>query len=910
VNKSQRDRRPFAGGQGKAWQIVGRATAWVASGLAVGALIAFTVADLVLGRLGANLSGEISLPALAKLLLSAALAGPTTWSLPGLGVKVPFNGADLVQGVPLSAIGLLAPAGATLVAVLGAWASAGRPARHRTKVNIGVTFACWSTFVFMGAGSHDLRAAEVGTSLSGVALGASAAIAIAWLALYVVHLASVLLRRLALRRAAVLASAFSLLLVATVPSHAGALEPAPEPAPTAELEVADEYAAAGVDAAYADLQQESGNISERALDPFDGTANFITTSSALGQNPRAWLIAHSALFAIPQMDESLAVGVRRVDDRGSARVSFDQQYQGLPVDGGRVVVHLNVTETRVVAVSNSLFPDVQLPTTAPTRTAADATAAARVALPGGRSVEEPRLVVLPGQGTGPTGRADILAWRVWLANEDTSVSNLYYVQARGYGIAHVVTRRQPLDRRVFDSNNTSRIFRTSDLVRSEGGAPSDIAEADRLYWNTGRVSNFYSTNFGQGINHDDGRIFREKGNSRVYYGGQINAFWNGEGTGYTDGMTGLDIVGHEWTHAVTETSAGVAYSDASGAINESYSDIMGEMVELFATGSTDWLVGTDAPSGPLRSMKNPAAYGQPGDLRDYKITCSDNGGVHANSGISNRAFYLLSTRIGTDKAMRIFYYALTHFLPQRPNFTTLRVATAKAADELYPPASNSPRAAVISSWNDVGVDGHRKSPTADCGCTINLSLTGSGLAALDPAGPSANTIKATLYRLRDSRMPNTIVGRYYQEVWSQTTGRMAKLAVQYPDVREAVSRFVQDAQPGLQALVSGQGGQSRVTQAQVNQLNTVLDTYIARAPDSILAQTLRRERTKVHLQVLVGMTYSQAEAELERQIVIATASRTVQTNRRGVETLDTDTCGDGTCSDDGIESLLPPSYYE
>ena len=226
--------------------------------------------------------------------------------------------------------------------------------------------------------------------------------------------------------------------------------------------------------------------------------------------------------------------------------------------------------------------------------------------------------------------------------------------------------------------------------------------------------------------------------SRVHFGsGYNNAFWNGSNMTYGDGdgssftpLTTIDICGHEMTHGVTERSANLTYSKESGALNESWSDIMGSMVELYADGgvvSADtWKIGEDAytpgTSGDaLRSMSNPNSVGDPDhySLRLYSGTCTpsnanDQCGVHTNSSISNHAYYLIAAGgtnrvsgiavpgIGTSAAEKIFYRALTVYMTSGTNFAGARTATLNAATDLYGSGSTQYNG-VAQGWCAVGV---------------------------------------------------------------------------------------------------------------------------------------------------------------------------------------------------------------
>ncbi len=151
-------------------------------------------------------------------------------------------------------------------------------------------------------------------------------------------------------------------------------------------------------------------------------------------------------------------------------------------------------------------------------------------------------------------------------------------------------------------------------------------------------------------------------------------YGDGDGTQFTP-LTTIDICGHEMTHGVTERTANLTYAKESGALNESMSDVMGSMVELYADGGTvtgnTWKIGEDAytpgTSGDaLRRMDNPNAVGDPDhySLRLYPGTCTpsnanDQCGVHTNSSITNHTFYLIAAG-GTNRVSGIVGYRNRH----------------------------------------------------------------------------------------------------------------------------------------------------------------------------------------------------------------------------------------------------------
>ncbi len=209
------------------------------------------------------------------------------------------------------------------------------------------------------------------------------------------------------------------------------------------------------------------------------------------------------------------------------------------------------------------------------------------------------------------------------------------------------------------------------------------------------------------------------GEGVMYYGDGLppNVTVGGQHVNYLAGA--LDIVAHELTHGVTDYTSELIYEGESGALNESFSDVMATGVEFyFQPGKADYLAGEDVfTPGGIRSLQSPTAFGDPDHYSIRYTGSADNGGVHTNSGISNNAFYLAIEggrhRLGAtvqgvgaanrEQIERIFYRAFTAFLPPSATFSQARAATVQAARELYNPGSAA-ETAVIQAWNAVGVN--------------------------------------------------------------------------------------------------------------------------------------------------------------------------------------------------------------
>ncbi|MEU0090291.1 M4 family metallopeptidase [Kribbella sp. NPDC006257] len=284
-----------------------------------------------------------------------------------------------------------------------------------------------------------------------------------------------------------------------------------------------------------------------------------------------------------------------------------------------------------------------------------------------------------------------------------------------------------LHRSVHDAQHETSLPGT--LVRAEGAEAVEDAAVNEAYDGTGATWTMYKECFDRDSIDGAGLPLI----STVHYDRDYaNAFWDGSQMVFGDGdgeifggFTGsVDVTGHELTHGVTQYTANLAYEGQSGALNESISDVFGSLAKQHHLGQTaadaDWLIGAGifrpgVQGVALRSMAAPGtAYDdprlgkdpQPAHMSDYVETTEDNGGVHINSGIPNRAFYLVATALGGNawsEAGRIWYATLTSGdLPETVDFTTFATATQAAATTLYGP--NSPQqTAVTTAWQQVGV---------------------------------------------------------------------------------------------------------------------------------------------------------------------------------------------------------------
>jgi Zn-dependent metalloprotease len=281
-------------------------------------------------------------------------------------------------------------------------------------------------------------------------------------------------------------------------------------------------------------------------------------------------------------------------------------------------------------------------------------------------------------------------------------------------------------RTIFDAQNGTDL--PGKLVRGEGDPPTEDVAVTEAYDGSGSTYDLFSEVFGRNSIDDQGLRL----DSTVHFERDYNnAFWDGSQMVYGDGdgeiferfTKSIDVIGHELTHGVTQYEAALVYRNQPGALNESMSDVFGSLVKQWVLNQTaeeaDWIIGeglfTPNVNGVgLRSMKAPGtAYDdpvlgkdpQPGHMKDIYKGRQDSGGVHINSGIPNRAFYLAAVEIGGyawEKAGQIWYTALRDRLKSQSKFADAAKITIAVAGELYGENSNEQNA-VRNAWKTVGV---------------------------------------------------------------------------------------------------------------------------------------------------------------------------------------------------------------
>ena len=404
-----------------------------------------------------------------------------------------------------------------------------------------------------------------------------------------------------------------------------------------------------------------------------------------------------------------------------SRLRFEQNYQGLPVWPSEIGIHLNKTGN-VTLMNGSYLTQQRRPfNVKPVVTADMAQEKALKTKPSNTKVtQKPVLIIYL-----PSAR---LAWKLELEvsldkrlmivvdalNGDilTEFNQIHNAAATGSGV-DLLGQTRPLN--LFEENGQYSMVNTSksmyDAATKEGVIlVYDLANQERK---SGKPQLIQSNNPNAGFLPDavsaasnlsetyDYYLERHQRNSLNGKGGNMvcivrlqrgfkNAYWDGTAMYFGDGLpfaASLDVVAHELSHGVIQHTANLVYQNQSGALNEAFADIFGEMVEARQNGGkNDWLLGTNV--GEIaRSMSRPEDYSQPSHMNNYQHLPNteegDNGGVHINSGIINHAYYLFAQNVGVKDAEKVFYRALSKHLLKNSQFIDARLAVLNSAKELF-----------------------------------------------------------------------------------------------------------------------------------------------------------------------------------------------------------------------------------
>ena len=438
--------------------------------------------------------------------------------------------------------------------------------------------------------------------------------------------------------------------------------------------------------------------------PFNGVVS--DTPEGVAYN---FLTEYAALFGTSYKPEYSIT--RTLTDEVGYSVKVRQSVQGIPVYAGEMVVRID-KDLQVTGVNGEVSSNLSNLSTKPKTTEQQATETAISVVEKNRKVdgvllqtESSGLWVYNPKLIGEPGNTNKLVWKIEVTggSSNNSVRELVLVDAITGAVSLSFTKiMHAKERLVYDSENIPNDdLPGTNLVRSEG-EPSVNVDVDAAYDYSGDTYDFYKKYHGRDSLDGTGMPlistvrFCSLSSSCPYQ----NAFWNGSQMTYGEGFAADDVVAHELTHGVTEFTSNLIYLNQSGAINESFSDIWGELVDLTNSGGTDnnavrWELGEDIPGiGAIRNLKDPGIHGDPDKITSSNYYCgtSDNGGVHTNSGVGNKAAYLMVDgatfngttveKIGFKRTAKIFYRAQTSYLTSGSTYENLYEALNSSCSDL------------------------------------------------------------------------------------------------------------------------------------------------------------------------------------------------------------------------------------
>lgn len=435
-------------------------------------------------------------------------------------------------------------------------------------------------------------------------------------------------------------------------------------------------------------------------------------------------------------------GIQR-DASGASHARIDERIHGRRVIGGELIIHADARGD-VFMVNGQLVPESARANAEQPKL--DAAAALGVAMASLEAVSSSLLGSAELVYVVDGDDALRLAWAEEVRWQDDA-GERHHEEIFADATDGVLLTRHPkthsaLYREVFDAKGAFEGppagIPQGTLLFREGGRSED-AIAMAAYENVGRAWEFYATKLDRdGIDGRGGKTqvtvhLGQSFDNALYtgiVGGNFLAFGDGSGTRFAPLAKSLDIVAHEYTHAVTNHTAALVYLNDAGAINEAMSDIMGAATEAHALGGVSnktWMLGEDVftptiEGDALRYLDSPT---KDGVSCDWYPECAkppvvDNGGVHTRSGVANLAFKLLVTGgvhprhkaargarpvmvdgVGLDDATKIFYTALTSYMTSSADYFQARVATVEAAKRLFGEDSRQ-ATSTRAAWDAVG----------------------------------------------------------------------------------------------------------------------------------------------------------------------------------------------------------------
>ncbi len=479
------------------------------------------------------------------------------------------------------------------------------------------------------------------------------------------------------------------------------------------------------------------------------------------------------VYGIRNAASELSVERLDLDKLGQKHVRMKQQYEGLPVFGGQLISHFD-TDGVLSAVNGTYVEGIKLDPT-PQINDTEALTLATTDLAsffGPGNPDDAELMVFPWEGT------NYLVWHTVIWSNTPMGRWEYFVDAKTGEVVFKANRIMDTEaigtgtsvmgtpRNHIDTDYDGAEYRMIDATRQAGNDPHGhggqmapgevirthvadpdipgtlVVDADNDWSGSGQASavdgqvwaalvyDWMLDVYGRNSFDDAGSMMR----TTVDYSleGDNNAYWQGtqivvwtSGTGWRSLAGCPDVIAHEWGHAVTDYTSDLIYQKESGALNESFSDMMGAAFEFAhdTLDTPDWEMGENGriSGGGFRDMSDPTVAGDPDTYEgSYWVSVdgctpsnyNDQCGVHTNSGVGNKWFYLLSdggshngvtvTGIGVENAILVAYRANQFYWTQSSTYSEAAYGTVSAADDLD--GTGVWTQSVRDAWEAVGVD--------------------------------------------------------------------------------------------------------------------------------------------------------------------------------------------------------------
>ena len=464
-----------------------------------------------------------------------------------------------------------------------------------------------------------------------------------------------------------------------------------------------------------------GTLPNKGL-PVAGTQPHLSPA----QNAHIIAQSYGPMFGIKSAETQLGLMKQATRPDGRSMVRYQQRHESIPVLGGEIIINLD-GQQNLLSMNGETADTADLQNITPIITPAEAIATALAEIAQRHQTEvsklqagKPELYIYDPRLLGPKTGPLQLVWRLDITplNSHLPIRELVLVNAIQGGIAlHFNQLHSAKNRLTYDAGGAEDPPQydnlPGNLVCTEGNGDTcsdgTNPDADAAHQFAGDTYDFFLNVHGRdGIDGQGGAIISSVNYcpDQFLYPGECpmtNAFWDGTQMVYGAGFAVDDVVAHELTHGFTEKTSNLFYYYQSGAISESLSDVWGEFVDLTTAHvgedpADDWKIGEDLPLGigAIRNMQDPKLEFHPDSMSSvyYYVGDDDEGGVHTNSGVNNKAVYLMTaaagethngftvTGIGIEKVARIYYEAQTSLLTSAADYADLYAAVNQACNNL------------------------------------------------------------------------------------------------------------------------------------------------------------------------------------------------------------------------------------